>query len=134
MIKKFNNFIIPVALIFPLIFYSCASDVYDEEDIVVVRDTITIRIDTTIKEQREMEKLRLMLVIQLGAFSNKDHADNYASSVSEKLSKDADVRNVGNVYVVTVGNFTDANKAEDYLMFVKSKGYDKAFIKNIKFY
>jgi cell division septation protein DedD len=132
--KKFIYFIISVVAIFSAMLYSCSSDVYDEDDIVVVRDTITIRIDTTIKEQREMEKLRLMLVIQLGAFTNKDYADSYASSVSEKLSRAADVRMVGNVYVVTVGNFTDANKAEEYLYMVKSKGYDKAFIKNIKYY
>jgi hypothetical protein len=134
MIKKIIYFVIPVTVLFSVLFYSCSSDVYDEEDIIVVRDTITIKIDTTIKEQREMEKLRLMLVIQLGAFSNKDYADLFASSASEKLSRDTDVRNVGNLFIVTIGNFTDANKAEDYLMFVKSKGYDKAFIKNIKFY
>jgi hypothetical protein len=134
MIKKIIYFIIPVTVFFSVMFYSCSSDVYDEDDIIVVRDTITIKIDTTIKEQREMEKLRLMLVIQLGAFSNKDYAALFASSVSEKLSRDADVRTAGNLYIVTVGSFTDANKAEDYLMFVKSKGYDKAFIKNIKFY
>jgi len=132
--KKFIYFFIPIAVVFSVVLYSCSSDVYDEDDIVVVRDTIVITTDTTIKEQREMEKLRLMLVIQLGAFTSKDLADSYASSVNDKLSHAVDVRNVGNVYLVTVGNFTDANKAEEYLHEVKSKGYDKAFIKNIKFY
>jgi cell division septation protein DedD len=133
MIKKIIYFVIPVSIIFSVMFYACASDVYDEDDIVVVRDTILITTDTTIKEQREMEKLRLMLVIQLAAFSDKDHAENFAATAKDKLSREIDIRKAGGIYVVTVGSYTDAKTAEEYLYTVKSKGFDKAFIKNIKF-
>ena len=133
MIKKLICFLIPVVAAFSIVIYSCSSDVYDEDDIIVVRDTITIKIDTTIKEQREMEKVRLMLVVQLAAFSNKEHADNFASNAKDKLNRNVDVRNAGGVYVVTVGTFSDAKMAEDLLYVVKAKGFDKAFIKNIKF-
>jgi len=133
MIKKIIYFVIPAAVIFSVMFYACSSDVYDEDDIVVVRDTITITTDTTIKEQRETEKLRLMLVIQLAAFSSKEHAETFASTAKDKLSKDVDIRKSGGVFVVTTGTFSDAKSAEDYLYTVKSRGFDKAFIKNIKF-
>jgi hypothetical protein len=133
MIKKFIYLILPVAAILSVIVYSCSSDVYDEDDIVIVRDTVTIVTDTTIKEQREFEKIKLMLVIQLGAFREKDHADNFASTVREKLNGDVIVRNTGNMYLVTSGNFSDAGRAQDYLYTVKSKGFDKAFVRNIKY-
>lgn len=133
MIKKIIYFVVPVSVIFSVMFYACSSDVYDEDDIIVVRDTIMITTDTTIKEQREMEKLRLMLVIQLAAFSNKDHAEAFASAAKDKLSREIDIRKSGGIFVVTVGSYTDAKTAEDYLYTVKSKGFDKAFIKNIKF-
>ncbi|MFA5405205.1 MAG: SPOR domain-containing protein [Ignavibacteria bacterium] len=134
MIKKFIFFILPVVAIFTVMFYSCSSDVYDEDDIIVVRDTVMIITDTTIKEQREMEKVRLLLVIQLGAFSSRDHADNFASTVREKITgEEVVVRKTGSIFAVTAGSFTDTKKAEDYLYYVKSKGYDKAFIKNIKY-
>jgi hypothetical protein len=134
MIKKLIYFILPVAAIFSVMLYSCASDVYDEDDIIVVRDTVTIVTDTTMKEQRDMEKLRLYLVIQLGAFSSRDHADNFMSAAREKLiGEEVIVRETGSIFAVTIGSFTDTRKAEDYLYYVKSKGYDKAFIKNIKY-
>lgn len=134
MIKKFIYFILPIAAVFSVLFFSCASDIYDEDDVVIVRDTVTIRIDTTIKEQREMEKLRLLLVIQLGAFNSRDHADNFASTARDKLTgEEVIVRKTGSIFAVTIGSFTDTRKAEDYLYYVKSKGYDKAFIKNIKY-
>lgn len=133
MIKKFIYLILPVTALLSVSIFSCSSDVYDEDDIIIVRDTVTIVTDTTIREQRDMEKLRLMLVIQLGAFREKDHADNFASTVREKLSGDVTVRNSGNMYLVTSGIFSDAGKAQDYLYTVKSKGFDKAFVRNIKF-
>jgi hypothetical protein len=134
MIKKFIYFVLPLIAVYSLIFYSCASDVYDEDDIVIVRDTVTIVTDTTIKEQRDIEKLRLYLVIQLGAFSTREHADNFLSAARDKLTgEEIVIRRTGSVFAVTVGTFTDTRKAEDYLYYVKNKGYDKAYIKNIKY-
>jgi cell division septation protein DedD len=134
MIKKFIYFILPLTAVFSVMMYSCSSDVYDEDDIIIVRDTVTIVTDTTIREQRETEKLRLFLVIQLAAFNSRDHADNFASTSREKLTaEEITVRKTGSVFAVTIGTFTDTKKAEDYLYFVKSKGFDKAYIRNIKY-
>lgn len=133
MIKKFIYFILPVSAVFTVLLYSCSSDVYDEDDIIVVRDTVTISRDTTISEHRETEKLRLLLVIQVGAFRERTHAENFASTVKDKLFRDADIRKTGDIYIVTVGSFTEISKAEDFLSGVKSKGFDKAFIKNVKY-
>ena len=131
--KKFIYCIFPVLAILSVFIYSCSSDVYDEDDIIVVRDTVLIKRDTTISEQRESEKLKLLLVIQVGAFRERDHAENFAATVKDKLSRDADIRKSGNVYIVTIGSFTETGKAEDYLYTVRSKGFDKAFIKNVKY-
>lgn len=134
MIKKFIYLIIPLAGIFSVFFYSCSSDVYDEDDIIVVRDTVTIKVDTTIREQREMEKVKLLLVIQLAAFNSKDRADVFADDAKTKLTgEEVVVRKAGDIFAVTVGTFAGTQKAENYLYYVKSKGFDKAFIKNIKY-
>lgn len=134
MIKKFIYLIFPMSVILSIFLFSCSSDVYDEDDIIVVRDTVTIKVDTTIKEEREMEKLRLLLVIQLAAFNNKERAETFVSNAKEKLvGEEVVIRKAGDIFAVTVGSFTSTRKAEDYLYYVKSKGYEQAFIKNIKY-
>lgn len=134
MYKKLIYFIFPVSVLFSIIIYSCSHDVYDESDVVIVRDTVTIITDTTLKEQRETEKLRLFLVVQLGAFSSREHAENFLSDARGKLTgEEVTIRRTGNIYAVTVGTFTDTKKAEDYLYYVKTRGYEKAYIKNIKY-
>ncbi len=134
MYKKLIYFIFPVSVLLSLAINSCSYDVFDESDVVIVRDTVTIITDTTLKEQRETEKLRLFLVIQLGAFSSREHAENFLSDARGKLTgEEVTIRRTGSIYAVTVGTFTDTKKAEDYLYYVKTKGYEKAYIKNIKY-
>lgn len=134
MYKKIIYFIFPVSVLLSLAINSCSYDVFDESDVVIVRDTVTIITDTTLKEQRETEKLRLFLVIQLGAFSSREHAENFLSDARGKLTgEEVTIRRSGSIYAVTVGSFTDTKKAEDYLNYVKTRGYEKAYIKNIKY-
>lgn len=134
MYKKLIYFIFPVSVLLSLVINSCSYDVFDESDVVIVRDTVTIITDTTFKEQRETEKLRLFLVIQLGAFSSREHAENFLSDARGKLTgEEVTIRRTGGIYAVTVGTFTDTRKAEDYLYYVKTRSYDKAYIKNIKY-
>lgn len=134
MYKKLIYFIFPVSVLLSLAINSCSYDVFDESDVVIVRDTVTIITDTTLKEQRETEKLRLFLVIQLGAFSSREHAENFLSDARGKLTgEEVTIRRTGSIYAVTVGTFTDTKRAEDYLYYVKTRGYEKAYIKNIKY-
>ncbi len=103
----------------------------DEEDIYVLRDTVVLNVDTLIKEQRNVQKVNLTFVIQLAAFKEQGYADAFSVSAKEKLNSIPDVRKSGSVFLVTVGKFFDAASAQDYLTFVKSKGFTNAFVKSI---
>lgn len=108
---------------------SCSSS--DDEDIYVLRDTVVLNVDTLIKEQRNVQKVNLTFVVQLAAFKEQSSADAFSVSAKEKLNSIPDVRRSGSVYIVTVGKFFDAASAQDYLSFVKSKGFANAFVKSI---
>lgn len=108
---------------------SCSSS--DDDDIYVLKDTVVLTVDTLIKEQRVVQKVNLVFVIQLAAYKEQSSADALVTSAKEKLSVIPDIRRNGGLYLVTVGKFNDANSAQDYLNFVKSKGYTNAFIKSL---
>lgn len=123
--------------IFPLIFVtfllvslmsSCTSS---DDDIYVIRDTVVLNVDTLIKEQRNVQKINLTYVIQLAAFKEQSYADAFIISAKEKLNSIPDVRKSGSLFLITVGKFNEASSAQDYLNFVKSKGFTNAFIRSL---
>jgi predicted butyrate kinase (DUF1464 family) len=118
-----------IAFILVSLMSSCSSG--DEEDIYVLKDTVVLNVDTLIKEQRNVQKVNLTFVVQLAAFKEQNYADAFVVSAKEKLNSIPDVRKSGSVYLVTVGKFFDAVSAQDYLTFVKSKGFTNAFVKSI---
>jgi hypothetical protein len=121
--------LILVAFLLVSLISSCTSS--DDEDIYVLRDTVVLNVDTLIKEQRNVQKVNLTFVIQLAAFKEQNHADAFITSAKEKLNSIPDIRKSGSVFLVTVGKFNDAGSAQDYLNFVKSKGYTNAFVKSL---
>ena len=125
-------FIYPFLLVSFLLFSlltSCTSS--DDEDIYVLRDTVILNVDTLIKEQRNVQKLNLVFVIQLASFKEMNYAETFRDQAKEKLNVIPDVRKTSTFYHVTVGKFNDAKSAQDYLNFVKSRGFQNAFVKSI---
>jgi len=118
-----------VTLLLVSLMSSCSSG--DDEDIYVLRDTVVLNVDTLIKEQRSVQRVNLTYVIQLAAFKEQSYADAFVTSAKEKLNSIPDIRKTGNIYLVTVGKFNEAGSAQDYLNFVKSKGFSNAFIKSL---
>lgn len=117
-------------MIIPLIFYACTGE-YPDEEVIVIEDTVYVKIDTFIQRQKTPEKLNLRIVVQLAAFSKKENADEFVKKAKEKLGFFPDVTYFENHYIVTVGSFTDASKAEDYLNYIRSKGFSEAFIRKV---
>jgi cell division septation protein DedD len=125
-------FIYPLLLVSFLLFSlltSCTSS--DDEDIYVLRDTVVLNVDTLIKEQRNEQKLNLVFVIQLAAFKELSYAESFRDKAKEKLNAVPDLRKTNSIYHVTIGKFNDATSAQDYLNFVKSKGFPNAFVKSL---
>jgi len=128
--KKIHIYpLILMTLIIVSVLSSCSSG--DEEDIYILRDTVVLNVDTLIREQRNVQKVNLTFVIQLAAFREQTYADAFVASAKEKLNSIPDVRKSGSIFLVTVGKFNDAGSAQDYLNFVKSKGYSNAFVKSL---
>ncbi len=121
--------LILVTFILVSLISSCTSS--DDEDIYVLKDTVVLNVDTLIKEQRNVQKVNLTYVIQLAAFREQSHVDVFLVSAKEKLNSIPDVRKSGSIISVTVGKFNDATSAQDYLNFVKSKGFSNAFVKSL---
>jgi cell division septation protein DedD len=117
-------------VIISLMFYACTGE-YPDEEVIVVKDTVYIEKDTVIQKHKTPEKLDIRMVVQLAAFSRKENADEFAKKIKDKLGFLPNVSLFENYYIVTVGSFTDASKAEDYLNYIKGKGFSEAFIRKI---
>ncbi|MBS1514909.1 MAG: SPOR domain-containing protein [Bacteroidetes bacterium] len=74
-------------------------------------------------------------VIQLGAFVNKTYADNFMARAKNDLQGYfIDMKwNKKGFYQIVTGEYNNLGKAEQDLSFVKSKGYNDAFIKETKY-
>ena len=126
--KNFNNkYILYIVLIFSIILSSCGSgDEYcqDEEP---VRIGV---IDTVYKEVKNVEDSKMF--IQIGAFVNKDYADEYAATSKDKLSAPVEVKLFSDgIYRLLVGEFDNLQEAKKTLGIVKSRGFTNAFIRDI---
>ncbi len=70
--------------------------------------------------------------VQIGAFLNKDNADNFAIIARSKLSTTVLVRMFSDgIYRIIAGDeFNDIKSAESFLSTVQSKGYPDAIIRD----
>ncbi|MCU0372532.1 MAG: SPOR domain-containing protein [Ignavibacteria bacterium] len=120
-----------LVLMFPLsfLFYSCSGS--DDDDIYLIKDTVIKNVDSLITEKREVKVVNLVFVIQLAAFRDIGLAEKFAVNAKSDLSSIPDILKKGDVYLVTVGKFNDANSAQEYLGYVKTHGYPNAFIKSL---
>lgn len=123
-----------IILILTSSFFSCTGDENNsgDEDVLVLKDTVILKVDSLVKEKRNITKVNLDLVIQLAAFRVKSNADAFALTAHDKLNASVDIRQLGTVYIVTVGSFSEGYQAEEFLRFVKTRGFDSAFIKNLE--
>jgi cell division septation protein DedD len=123
---------VSVLVLFSIIFISCGgSEKYTE----VVYDTLRVKkVDTLVVAQpdttkREVIPLNFTFTVQIGAFDSRDNALIYALTAKDLLQNDVEVDQYKDVYTVNVGLFDNNKKAEDFLSYVKSKGYSEAFIR-----
>lgn len=125
MFRNFYALLFIVLLSSALILSSCTSESSNE---VVIVDTVIVKVDT-VKVDRKVKEAYVNLTVQIGAFANKNNADDFAKIASQKLSGVVEVTLVsGKLYKITVGRFSDPKKADDYLQIVKSKGYTDSFV------
>lgn len=130
-----SNYFVLLLLIGSAFFYSCSSSDTDvdedfNKELVIVVDTVVVRTDTIKTELKKVEAIKLNLTVQIGAFVNQDNANQYVTDARERLNTMVDMNLKGGVYKVTVGKFDNSERADAYLQFVKSKGYEDAFISN----
>ena len=118
-----------ITLLLSISYFACSGA--PEDETVVLRDTLEIKVDTVIKQKKNPERVNLLLAVQLAAFNNENRAKDFVTSVKDKTGIAVDIKRSGSLYLVTAGSFTSVDKAEDYCNYFKNKGYDKAFVKNL---
>ena len=130
--KALNYFVLLLAS--STFFFSACTSSEDKKEwddgLVVVVDTVVVRTDTIKTELKKVESIKLNLTVQLAAFVNKDNADQYVIDARERLNTMVDVKFTKGIYKITVGKFDDSERANAYLDFVKSKGFEDAFVNN----
>ena len=127
------NYFVLLSISSTFIFSACTSSDDSKEwddGLVVVVDTVVVRTDTIKTELKKVESIKLNLTVQLAAFVNKDNADQYVIDARERLNTMVDVKFTKGIYKITVGKFDDSDRANAYLDFVKSKGFEDAFVNN----
>lgn len=127
------NYFVLLLISSTFIFSACTSSDDSKEwddGLVVVVDTVVVRTDTIKTELKKVESIKLNLTVQLAAFVNKDNADQYVIDARERLNTMVDVKFTKGIYKITVGKFDDSERANAYLDFVKSKGFEDAFVNN----
>ncbi|HEY5535804.1 MAG TPA: SPOR domain-containing protein [Ignavibacteria bacterium] len=102
--------------------YSCGCDCYEDENLIKVD---TIRKQITVSDTGPF-------VVQIGAFLNKDNANNFAAIARSKLNTSVVVRFLSDdIYRVIAGDtFDNINQAEELLDIVKKGGYIDAIIRD----
>jgi hypothetical protein len=126
--KNFNNnYFLYIVLIFSFIVSSCGGSDEDYcEDEELVRIGV---IDTVYKEVRDEENPNMF--VQIGAFVNKDKADEFATTARQKLSTPVEVKLFADgVYRLLIGEYKDILEAKKILDIVLSRGYSDAFIRD----
>jgi hypothetical protein len=138
MVKKMKNLLYFLALPF-LIFISSAffwgCDAAEEfaEEQMYIADTTIIKIDT-IRTRTEIKfvPVKFELIVQIASFARKQYADIMSLKADSILNKKTDIIFEDNYYIVAAGRFTDPEKANAYMGYVKGKGFSDAFVKKIK--
>ena len=102
--------------------YSCNCSCYDTENMIKV-DTVRQKINVSDSGP---------FYVQIGAFLNKDNADNFAIVARSKLSAAVIVRMFSDgIYRIIAGDeFNDIKSAESFLTTVQSSGYPDAIIRD----
>lgn len=129
--KTFRTFsLLLVVGLIALVMHSCAAfdDECCEEDVIVPPDTIKLP-PVVIKE----EQVPYRVTIQIGAFRNKEYADEFYQKAKQTLSGNVTLRldSLDGLYKIEVGDFENVQTANDYLINVSSKGYPDAFVHTI---
>ena len=132
--KKIFYFVLPfLALIISFIFGGCdaAEDFAEEQSLTY--DTTIVMFDT-IRNHTDVNfiPVKFELEIQLGSFTSKKYADILSAKADSVLNKKSEVIYENNIYRVSAERFTNPEKANAYLEYVRGKGFRDAFVKKIR--
>ena len=129
--KKFRVFyLLCVTVLIALASHSCASfdDDCCEEDVIIPPDTVKLP-PVVIDEN----KVPYRVTIQLGAFRNKEYADEFYQKAKGSLGGDVTLRldNLDGLYKIEIGDYGDVQTANSSLNGIQSRGYPDAFVHTI---
>ncbi len=126
--KNFRVFyLLAVLVIAAVSLHSCSAFEDDccEEDIIIPPDTI--KLPPVVIEEN---KVPYRVTIQLGAFRNKEYADEFYQKSRTALGNEVSLRldKLDGLYKIEFGDFEDVQRANDYLSNITGRGYPDAFV------
>jgi cell division septation protein DedD len=129
--KTFRVFyLLCVTVLIAMAAHSCASfdDNCCEEDVIIPPDTI--KLPPVIIDANQVP---YRVTIQIGAFRNKEYADEFYQKARTSLGNDVVLRldNLDGLFKIEVGDFEDVQTANNYLSNVTSRGYPDAFVHTV---
>jgi hypothetical protein len=132
--KKIFYFVLPFLALFTSFFWGgcdAAEDFAEEQSLSF--DTTIVMIDT-VRNHTDVNfiPVKFELEIQLGSFTSKKYADILSAKADSVLNKKSEVIYENNIYRVSAERFTNPEKANAYLEYVKGKGFRDAFVKKIR--
>ena len=133
--KKSLYFIILsiIPLFASLLLFGCDAAEDKAEDMMNQPDTTLVMIDTIrTKTEVKFVPVTLDLVIEIASFNNKDNAEKYKAKTDSILNKTTEIIELEDHYIITIGRFTEPDRANAFLDYIKGQGYPQAFIKKVK--
>ena len=126
--KILFTFLIISFLGLPLIFFACCADEQcSEED--TYGKTVLHKTDTVFKTIPKLT--RGPMSVQIGAFANEMYAERFTSYARTKLNTTVNMKlSKEGIYRITIGEYNEIDAAREILKFVKSSGYNDAFIRD----
>jgi|SRR5688572_27855177 cell division protein FtsN len=135
-IIKINLYFLFIPL--TLIYIGCSSGEYDIEKYEISYTEKTVKIDTLKKitiddkgikeDKKDNIKDSYSYSIQIGAFGMQDNFEKFYEQARMSLGEDVYSEQSNNLYKVRVGNFPSRADAMKRIDFIKSKGYNDAFV------
>lgn len=135
--RKFVKIFFLISVFVPAVYLvGCSSGEYeinsykvDYVEKVVKYDTSKkIALDDKIKEDKNVNKDSYTYVVQIGAFLSKSYFERFYEIAKQTLGDEVYYEQSNYLYKIRIGSYNTRAEAIKYLEFVKSKGYNDAFV------
>jgi hypothetical protein len=121
-------------LIVCMLYIGCSSGEYELSEVKVEYNEKQLVYDTieTTSKDITTQNSSFTFIVQIGAFLEKEHFDSFFETSRVNLGDAVYYQLINDLYKIRIGNYNNKAQAIKMLDYVKSIGYDDAFIITVK--